>query len=99
MFFLILYYLPNIMGIVARKEITESKYFAHNSFKDICRFTRQAEQGYIKYMELLNKDNCSTRACYGLSPIRLRPYWAHSKNASFPKWETGVKRISFIIAG
>ena len=24
-------------------------------FKDICRFTRQAEQGYIKYMELLNK--------------------------------------------
>ena len=24
-------------------------------FKDICRFTRQAEQGYSKYMELLNK--------------------------------------------
>ena len=24
-------------------------------FKDICRFTRQAEQGYEKYMELLNK--------------------------------------------
>lgn len=24
-------------------------------FKDICRFTRQAEQGYTKYMELLNK--------------------------------------------
>lgn len=24
-------------------------------FKDICRFTRQAEQGYLKYMELLNK--------------------------------------------
>lgn len=24
-------------------------------FKDICRFTRQAEQGYVKYMELLNK--------------------------------------------
>ena len=24
-------------------------------FKDICRFTREAEQGYQKYMELLNK--------------------------------------------
>lgn len=24
-------------------------------FKDVCRFTRQAEQGYEKYMELLNK--------------------------------------------
>lgn len=24
-------------------------------FKDICRFTRQAEEGYSKYMELLNK--------------------------------------------
>lgn len=24
-------------------------------FKDVCRFTRQAEQGYSKYMELLNK--------------------------------------------
>lgn len=24
-------------------------------FKDVCRFTRQAEQGYTKYMELLNK--------------------------------------------
>lgn len=24
-------------------------------FKDVCRFTRQAEQGYIKYMELLEK--------------------------------------------
>ena len=24
-------------------------------FKDICRFTRQAEEGYTKYMELLNK--------------------------------------------
>ena len=21
----------------------------------------------------------TTRACYGLSPIRLRPYWAHNK--------------------
>ena len=25
-------------------------------FKDICRFTRQAEEGYKKYMELLNND-------------------------------------------
>ena len=25
-------------------------------FKDICRFTREAEAGYKKYMELLNKD-------------------------------------------
>ncbi len=24
-------------------------------FKDVCRFTRQAEEGYSKYMELLNK--------------------------------------------
>ncbi len=24
-------------------------------FKDICRFTREVEQGYVKYMELLNK--------------------------------------------
>ncbi len=24
-------------------------------FKDICRFTREAEQGYVKYMALLNK--------------------------------------------
>ena len=24
-------------------------------FKDICRFTREAEVGYMKYMELLNK--------------------------------------------
>ncbi|NBH99361.1 hypothetical protein D7Y41_29330 [Anaerotruncus sp. 1XD22-93] len=22
----------------------------------------------------------TTRACYGLSPIRLRPYWAHKRN-------------------
>ena len=23
----------------------------------------------------------TTRACYGLSPIRLRPYWAHQKSS------------------
>ncbi len=27
----------------------------------------------------------TTRACYGLSPIRLRPYWAHHKKQTAPK--------------
>ena len=41
-------------------------------FKDICRFTREAEQGYVKYMELLNKgvelifiDNQTVASVYG----------------------------------
>jgi len=27
----------------------------------------------------------TTRVCYGLSPIRLRPYWAHTKSSGFEK--------------
>lgn len=37
----------------------------------------------------------TTRACYGLSPIRLRPYWAHIKNPipDFP--DTGFLILIF----
>ena len=38
----------------------------------------------------------TTRVCHGLSPIRLRPYWAHIKNGKpFPTW---IRRFKPAIA-